>query len=147
MEIYAENRKARFDYEILNTYEAGLELKGFEVKTIKTGRANLTGSYVLIRNEQAWLINCDIPPYQPVNTPPDYDSKRSRRLLLNKSEIRELLGKSHEANLTIVPLKLYNKAGKVKLEIGLGRGKKKADKRETIKKREWQRLRRNIETR
>lgn len=147
MEIIAENRKARFDYEILGTYEAGIELKGFEVKAIKTGRVNLTGSYVLIRNEQAWLINCDIPPYQPANTPADYDSMRTRRLLLNKSEINELIGKIHAGGLTIVPLKLYNKDGKVKLEIGLGRGKKQADKREAIKQREWSRLRRNIETR
>ncbi len=147
METYAENRKARFDYEILDTYEAGVELRGFEVKAIKTGKANLTGAYVLIRNEQPFLINCDIPPYQPTNTPPDYNPTRQRRLLLNKKEVKELMGKTKESNLTIIPLKLYNKGGKIKLEIGLGRGRKKSDKRETIKQREWQRLRRKIETR
>ena len=147
MGVFAENRKAYFDYEILETYEAGIELKGFEVKAIKSGKVNLTGSYVLIKNEEAWLINADVPPYQVKNIPTSYNPQRNRRLLLNKSEIKELLGKTQQANLTIVPLKLYNKNGLIKLEIGLGRGKKKADKRETIKKREWSRLRLQIETR
>lgn len=136
MEIYAENKKARFDYEILDTYEAGVELRGFEVKAIKTGKANLSGAYVLIRNGQALLTNADIPPYQSLNTPEGYDPKRTRRLLLNKKEIAELIGKTKESNLTIVPLKLYNKGGKIKLEIDLARGRKKWDKREVIRKRE-----------
>jgi SsrA-binding protein len=132
----SSNKKAYFDYEILETYEAGIELRGFEVKAIKIGRMNLIGAYVLIRQNQAWLINADIPPYQPKNTPPDYDPKRTRRLLLKAEEIRQLIGKTNEQGLTLVPLKVYNKRGRVKIEIGLGRGKKKADKREVIKKRE-----------
>ncbi len=143
----ANNKKAYFDYEIIETYEAGIELKGYEVKSIKTGHINLAGSYVLIKDGQAWLLNADIPPYQPANMPSDYDPKHSRRLLLKSEEIQELVGKAHEKGLTIVPLKVYNKHRWVKIEIGLGRGKKKADKRESIKKREWFRIRRDIETR
>jgi len=135
----ASNKKAYFDYEILETYEAGIELKGYEVKSIKTGHINLAGSYVVIKDNQAWLLNADVPPYQPANMPSDYDSKRSRRLLLKREEIAELVGKVHEKGLTIIPLKVYNKHSRVKIEIGLGKGKKKADKREAIKKRETQR--------
>ncbi len=136
MKIIAENRKAYFDYAVVQTYEAGLELFGFEVKAIKTGRVNLAGSYAVIRDGEAFLLNADIPPYQPKNTPADYDPKRSRRLLLRRGEIKELLGARTGQRLTIVPLKLYSKGGKIKLEIGLARHKKKADKRETIKERE-----------
>ena len=130
------NKKAYFNYEILETYEAGIELKGFEVKAVKIGRANLVGAFVIIKNNEAWILNMDIPPYQVNNTPDGYEQTRTRKLLLNKNEIKELLGKSQEQGLTIVPLKLYSKNGKVKVEIGLARGKKSHDKRETIKKRE-----------
>ena len=135
----ASNKKAYFDYEILETYEAGIELKGYEVKSIKAGHINLAGSYVVIKDGQAWLLNADVSPYQPANMPSDYDSKRSRRLLLKSEEISELTGKAHEKSLTIVPLKVYNKHRLVKIEIGLGRGKKKADKREIIRTRETKR--------
>ncbi|MEK7114775.1 MAG: SsrA-binding protein SmpB, partial [Patescibacteria group bacterium] len=118
MGVLASNKKAYFDYEILETYEAGVELKGYEVKSIKTGHINLAGSYVVIKDKQAWLLNADIPPYQPANMPSDYDSKCSRRLLLKKEEINELIGKTHEKGLTIVPLKVYNKHRWVKIEIG-----------------------------
>src|SRR3990167_8191001 len=94
--IITTNKRAYFDYQILETIEAGVELKGFEVKAIKTGRINLAGSYVVIRNNEAWLINADIPAYQPKNAPIDYDSKRTRRLLLKKSEIKNLIGRSEE---------------------------------------------------
>jgi SsrA-binding protein len=137
--VIATNKRAYFDYEILETYEAGIELRGFEVKSIKTGRINLAGSYAIIRNNQAWLLNADIPPYQPKNTPEDYDSKRTRRLLLKKSEIKNLIGRIQEKGLTLVPLKVYTKHQKVKVEIGLGKSRKKADKRELIKKREVER--------
>lgn len=139
--VITTNKRAYFDYQILETYEAGIELKGFEVKAIKSGRINLAGSYVFIRNNQAWLLNADIPPYQPKNTPADYDSKRTRRLLLNKSEIKNLIGRVQEKSLTLVPLKVYTKAktGKIKIEIGLAKSRKKADKRELIKKREVER--------
>jgi len=140
----ATNKRAFFDYEILEAYEAGIELKGYEVKSIKNGRINLAGSYAVFKDNQIWLLNADVPPYQPKNTPTDYDSRRTRRLLLNKSEIQGLIGKIHEKGLTLMPLKVYTKNHKIKLEIGLGKSRKKADKREVIKKRETEReMRRN----
>ena len=135
----ATNRRASFDYEILETYEAGLELIGTEAKSVKSKQLNLTGSYVVIRNNEAWWINAAIPPYQPKNAPPDYDPARSRRLLLHRSEIRELIGKSAQRGLTIVPLKVYAKRARIKILIGLARHKKQSDKREAIRKRESQR--------
>ena len=137
MSLLAENKRAKYDYNILETYEAGIELLGFEVKSIKSGRINLSGSYVVIKENQAWLINADIPPYQPKNMPEDYDSKRTRRLLLKRAEINTLVGKTHEKGLTLIPLKVYTKnaSGRIKIEFGLGRSRKKADKREVIKKR------------
>ncbi len=135
----AVNKRARFDYEILETFEAGIELFGFEVKAIRAGRLNLSGSYVIIRGEEAYLINADLPAYQPLNTPADYDPKRSRRLLLRKNEIKELMGRVKESGLTILPLNVYTKTRFIKIKIGLGKSKKKSDKRETIKKRETDR--------
>jgi len=132
----ATNKRAFFDYQILETYEAGIELKGYEVKSIKTGRINLAGSYAVLKNNQVWLINADVPPYQPKNTPSDYDPKRSRRLLLRKTEIKGLIGQIQEKGLTLVPLKVYTKNRKIKIKIGLAKSRKKVDKRELIKKRE-----------
>ena len=137
--VIATNKRAHFDYEILETYEAGIELYGFEVKSIKSGRINLAGSYAIIRNKEVWLINADIPPYQPKNAPEDYDSKRTRRLLFGKKEIKTLIGKTVEKGLTLMPLKVYTKERKIKIEIGLAKSRKKADKRELIKKREAER--------
>ncbi len=137
--IITTNKKAYFDYQILETYEAGIELLGLEVKSIKTGRINLAGSYVVIRDGQAWLLNADIPAYQPKNAPPDYDSKRTRRLLLKKSEIKNLIGRTQEKGLTLTPLKVYTKNHRIKLEIGLAKSRKKVDKRELIKKRDIER--------
>lgn len=137
--IITTNKRAYFDYNILETYEAGIELKGFEVKAIKTGRINLAGAYAIIRDNQAWLINTDIPAYQPKNAPEDYDSKRTRRLLLKKSEIKNLIGRIAEKGLTLTPLKVYTKNRKIKIEIGLGKSRKKKDKRELLKKREAKR--------
>ncbi|MBI3420945.1 MAG: SsrA-binding protein SmpB [Candidatus Sungbacteria bacterium] len=133
------NRRARFDYEILETYEAGIELLGFEVKSVKIGHMQLNGAFSVIRNSQAWLTNATIPAYQPLNAPRDYDPSRSRRLLLHKSQIKALIGAASQRGLTIVPLKVYSKNGRVKILIGLARHKKKGDKREVIKKRESQR--------
>jgi len=130
------NRRAYFDYEILETFEAGIELFGFEVKAVKTGHINLSGSFAVIRNNEAWLLNATIPPYQPKNAPADYDPTRSRRLLLHKSQIKELIGSTSQKGLTIVPLKVYTKRNRVKVLIGLARHKKKTDKREVIKRRE-----------
>lgn len=135
----AENRRAYYDYQILETYEAGLVLRGYEVKAIKTGHVSLRGSYVVIKNGQVYLINAVIPPYQPANTPDNYDPERSRKLLLKQSEINSLIGKSKQKGLTLVPLRLYTKRGKIKIEFALGRGKRKIDKREEIKKREFKR--------
>ena len=141
MTDYSNNPKAHFDYEILETIEAGIVLEGFEVKSIKTGKASIKGSYVKILNNEPYLIGAVISPYQPANTPADYDPQRSRKLLLSKKQISALVGTSHAHGLTLIPLKLYNKKGLVKLLIGIARGKKKYDKRETIKKKDIERAR------
>jgi SsrA-binding protein len=133
------NKRAYFDYQILETYEAGIQLKGYEVKAIKTGHINLTGSYAVVKNNQLWLLNADIPPYQPKNIPKDYDPRRTRRLLLKSSEIKNLIGRVQEKGLTLVPLKVYTKNRRIKIEIGLAKSRKEFDKREVIKKREAQR--------
>jgi len=135
----AENRRARFDYEILENYEAGIELLGTEVKSVKAGQMNLAGSYAVIRGGDAWLLNAQIPPYQPKNAPKDYDPARTRRLLLHNKEIAELIGKLHEKSLSLLPLKAFIKHGFIKLDLGLGRSRKAKDKRDFIKKRETER--------
>ena len=132
----AHNRQAGFRYEIMEKFEAGIELRGFEVKAIKTGRINLAGAHVIVRGNEIYLINADIAPYQPKNTPADYDARRARRLLLTKKEIAELLVVERQKRLTIIPISVYSDKGKIKVEIAVARGKKKYDKRETIKKRE-----------
>ena len=132
------NKKAIFDYEILETFVAGIELLGHEAKSIKMGRFDLSGSHAVIRGNEAYLVGSTIHPFQVKNAPDNYDPTRTRKLLLTRKEINYLLGKLNEG-LTIVPIKSYNKRGFVKIELGLGRGKKKADKRETIKKREVER--------
>lgn len=130
------NKRAHFDYEILETYETGMELRGFEVKAIKSGRMSLSGSFAVIRGNEAFLLNAVVSPYQAANTPAGYEPERTRRLLLKKSEIQELIGKTAQKGLTLVPLKVYTKRSRVKCLIGLCRHKKQHDKRETIKKRE-----------
>ncbi|MEK7459597.1 MAG: SsrA-binding protein SmpB [Patescibacteria group bacterium] len=145
MANYAQNRKARFDYEILEKYECGIELLGTEVKSIRNGQISLEGAFVIIRGGEAFLINANIPPYQVKNAPKDYDPLRNRKLLLTKKELNELDGKQKNKSLTIVPISLYNKNRKIKIEIAEVKGKKKYDKRETIKKRDTDReLRRDI---
>lgn len=139
MKTINENKKAYFNYEILEKFEAGIFLTGQEVKSIKLGRINLAGSYVTIQDEEAFLIGTTIPPYQPKNCPSDYNPERSRKLLLKKSEIRHLIGKSKERGLTLIPLRVYTRKGKIKLEFGVAKGKKKFDKREKIKKKETDR--------
>ncbi len=131
-----ENKRAYFDYEILEKFEAGLELRGFEVKALKTGRGNLVGTRVLIRGNEAFVVNMDIPPYQPANAPKDYDPSRARKLILHKRELSYLEGKAATKGLTLIPISVYTKGNLVKLEFGVARGKKEYDKRETIKKRE-----------
>ena len=139
MASYAENRKARFDYEVLEKFEAGIELVGAEVKSVRGGQISLEGSFVIVRGGEAFLINANVPPYQPANAPKDYDPLRNRKLLLTKKEIGELEASGKNKSLTIVPISVYNKGRKIKVEIALAKGKKKFDKRETIKKRETDR--------
>ena len=145
MASYAENRKARFNYEILGKYEAGIEFLGVEVKSVRGGQMSLEGAFVIVRGGEAYLINSNIPPYQVKNAPKDYDPLRNRKLLLTKKELSELAGSEKNKSLTIVPISVYNKSRKIKVEIALVKGKKKFDKRETIKKRDTDReIRREI---
>ncbi len=139
MQILSENKKAHFDYEILEKFEAGLVLQGQEVKSIRGGHISLTGSYVVFKQEEPYLIGSKIPAYQPKNTPADYNPERLRKLLLNKKEINQLIGKSNEKGFSLIPLKVYTKDGRIKLEFGLARGKKKYNKKEQIKKRDAER--------
>ena len=134
--IVSDNRQARFRYEILETYEAGIELKGTEVKSIREGRVNLRDGFALIRDGEAWLLNVHISPYQSSSTYFNHDPLRNRRLLLHRKEIRKLIGKVEQEGLTLVPLKMYLKRGFVKISLGLGKGKKLHDKRETLKARQ-----------
>ena len=133
------NKKVTLKYEILEKYEAGIELLGHEVKTIKAGRGSLDGAYVIVRGGEAYLINVEIPPYQMANTPKSYDPRQNRRLLLTKKEIAELADYTDNRGLTLVPISMYNKGKKIKVEVGVARGLKKYDKREILKKRESQR--------
>jgi SsrA-binding protein len=139
MKVLAQNKKAYFDYQILEKFEAGISLIGQEVKAIKTGRISLKGSYALLKRGEVFLLGCNIPPYQPQNAPKDYNPERPRKLLLTNKEIKELIGKTKEKGLTLVPLRVYTKNGFIKVELGLAKGKKRIDKRETIKKREAER--------
>lgn len=139
MKVLAENKKAYFNFEILEKFEAGIILIGQEVKSLKLGGVNLAGSYVIIKGEEVFWVGSNIPPYQPENAPSNYNPERFRKLLLKKSEIKYLIGKSKQKGLTLIPLKVYTIGGKIKLEFGVGKGKKKIDKRESIKKREVER--------
>lgn len=135
----SRNKRVHFDYNVLEKFEAGIVLTGFETKAVKDGRFNLGGSYVIIRSNEAWLINADIPAYQPKNAPKGYEQTKTRKLLLTQKEIKYLTGKTETTGLTIIPLHSYLKNSRVKLEIGLVKHKKKEDKREGIKKRETER--------
>lgn len=139
MSALIENKKAYFNYEILEKLEAGLELRGFEVKSLRNKNGSILGARVIIRGGEAYVVGMEIPPYQPANTPKEYEPQRTRKLLLKKSEIKYLLGKAEEKGLAIVPLRVYAKGRVLKMDIAIARGKKKYDKRETIKKRESKR--------
>jgi len=139
MKIYSENKKAGFDYEILERFEAGVVLFGQEVKSIRTGHINLSGTFVTVRGGEAFLLGVKIPPYQPNNAGADYNEERDRKLLLNKKEIDYLAGKSKEQGFSLIPLKVYDNSGRIKLEFGLAKGKKKYNKKEKIKNRDIQR--------
>ncbi|OHA87005.1 MAG: SsrA-binding protein [Candidatus Zambryskibacteria bacterium RIFCSPLOWO2_01_FULL_39_39] len=134
-----QNKKAYFNYEILEKIEAGIELLGFEVKSLKKGQGSLEGGHITIRGSEAYVINMQIPPYQSGNTPNGYNPLRNRRLLVTKKEIERLSKEESQKGLTIIPISVYNKGRKLKLEIAMVRGKKKYDKRESIKKRDTER--------
>ncbi|MDP2734681.1 MAG: SsrA-binding protein SmpB [bacterium] len=135
----AENRKARQEYAILETFEAGLVLTGQEVKSVRKGLMQLAGAFVSFQRGELWLVGSRIPPFQPKNAPLNYDPARPRKLLLNKEELKALYGKSKQEGLTFVPLKVYTSHAFLKLAFGLARGKRKKDKRELLKKREAER--------
>ncbi len=139
MGVISINKRAAFDYEILERFEAGMVLTGQEVKSIKTGHISLAGAFVTLKGEEAWLTNSTVPPYKMAGKILNYDPTRPRKLLLHKKELSSLIGKIKQKGLTLVPLRVYTKGNKIKLEFGIGRGKKKYEKRETIKKREVER--------
>ena len=134
-----EHKKARLNYEVLEEFEAGLELLGHEVKSLRGKQGKLEGAHVIIRGGQAYLVGTHIPPYQAANTPKEYDPARSRRLLLTKKEIVTLAGAERQKGLTLVPLRVYNKGRKLKVLVAIARGRKKYDKRAVLKKRDTQR--------
>lgn len=136
MAQYAENRKAKFHYEFIETYEAGISLLGFEVKAIRAGKISLEGAHVIVRGDEAYLIGANIDPIQPKNVPKEYESNRNRKLLLDKKEIAKLGELEKKKGLTIIPISVYNKGNNLKVSIVVARGKKQFDKRETIKRRE-----------
>jgi len=134
----ATNRRARHDYYIEETYEAGVSLMGSEVKTLRGGKASLQDAYALVRNGEVFLVGAHIPPY-PQASIRNHEPTRTRKLLLHRGEIQRLIGKTAERGYTLIPLRLYFKRNKVKVELGLGRGKRKHDKREAIAAREAKR--------
>jgi SsrA-binding protein len=133
--LIAQNRKARHDYSVEDTYEAGLVLTGTEVKSLRAGRASLVDGYALIRDGEAWLLGVHIPEYTE-GTWTNHEPRRARKLLLHRSELLRLIGKTKEGGLTLVPLQLYFKDGRAKVEIALARGKKSYDKRADLAKRD-----------
>ena len=137
MPTLVKNPRAKFDYEILETFEAGIVLAGHEVKAVKKGQMSLRSAYVMVKNEEVFLINAHISPYQPKNMPKDYEPTQTRKLLLRKKEIKSLIGHTKQKGLTLVPMRVYTKHNRIKLEFGLGRGKRHYDKRDAIAKREF----------
>ncbi len=142
--IIAQNRKARADYELLDFYEAGLSLKGTEVKSLRNGQGQITEAYVGFTSGEAWLLNGMIPKYSHASDYMNHDERRSRKLLLHAHEIRQLKESVERDGLTVVPLKLFWKGGKAKLEIAVAKGRKKHDKRQAVKERDWNRQRQKL---
>lgn len=134
MSVIAINKKANHDYQILEKFEAGLVLNGQEVKSIKTKSVSLAGTYISLQDNEFFWIGANIPAYQPENASSNYNPERKRKLLLKKIEIRHLIGKTKQKGLTLIPLKVYTKKGKIKIEFGIAKGLKKTDKREKLKK-------------
>ncbi|KPK58360.1 MAG: SsrA-binding protein [Gammaproteobacteria bacterium SG8_31] len=142
--LIALNKKARHDYFIDETYEAGLALEGWEVKALRSGRAQIKEGYVLLKGNEAWLFGAHISPLPSASTHVSPDPARTRKLLMHRRQIDNLIGLVERKGYALVPLALYWKKGKAKLEIGLARGKKKYDKRATEKDRDWQRQKERI---
>lgn len=136
IKVVSDNRQARFLYEILQTYEAGIELQGTEVKSIRAGNVNLRDGFALLRDGEVWLMNVHISPYDKSSLFFNHEPRRTRRLLMHNWEIRKLIGQVEQKGLTLVPLKMYFKGSWVKITLGLGKGKKLHDKRETLKRRQ-----------
>ena len=134
-----EHKKARLNYEILEEFEAGIELFGHEVKALRAKLGKLEGSHIIVRGREAYVVGMSVPPYQPKNTPESYDPERSRKLLLTKKELATLGGFEGQKGLTIVPLRVYNKGHKLKVGLAVVRGRKKYDKRAVLKRRDAER--------
>ena len=139
IKVVCKNKKAYFDYFVDETYEAGLVLKGTEVKSLRLGRANLRDTFARIRDNEVYLVNLHISPYEQGDRFTQPDPTRTRKLLLNRTEIKKLIGKTKEKGYTLIVTKIYFKRGKAKVELGLARGKKHYDKRESIKKKDMER--------
>ena len=140
LKIISNNRKARFNYFFIEFFEAGIVLKGSEVKSLRDGKANISESYAFDERGEIYLVNSHIPSYKE-SSYNNHNPKRNRKLLLNKKEINKLIGRINKEGLTLIPTKLYFKKGKAKVEIAVAKGKKHHDKRHTIKKRDWERER------
>ena len=140
----AQNKRARHDYFIEDTYEAGLQLEGWEVKSLRAGRAQITESYVHVRDGEGWLIGAHISPLNTASTHITPNPTRTRKLLLHRNELDRLIGAVERKGYTLVPLNLHWSRGRAKLDIGLAKGKKQADKRATVKDRDWQRQKARI---
>ena len=139
MANYVTNKKARFDYEILDSFEAGISLLGTEVKSVRGGQGKLEGGHVVVRGGEAFLVGASIPAFQKANAPDEFDPERPRKLLFSKKELTKLEQESEKKGLTLVPIRLYNNGRNLKLEVALARGKKTHDKRESIKARDVKR--------
>lgn len=145
---YARNKKVNLNYEILDTFEAGVVLDGHEVKSVRAGHVTFEGSYISLRKGEAFLVSAGITPYQIANLPKEYDKERPRKLLLTQKQLRELAKQTESTGLTLIPVSLYNKGNKIKLEFALAKGKKKHDKREDLKKKEADReIKRSLKNR
>ena len=141
MSSIAENRRARFEYHIEERYEAGIVLQGWEIKAVRAGQVQLTDGYVVVRNGELYLIGCRINPLRSASTHVHPEADRTKKLLMHKAEIRRLIGKVEQKGFTLVPLNLHYKGGRVKAEIALAKGTAEHDKRNTEKKRDWERER------
>ena len=139
MPAIAENRRARFDYLLEETHEAGIVLEGWEIKAVRAGQVQLTDGYVVIRDGELFLIGCRINALRSASTHVHTEPDRTKKLLMHKDEIRRLVGKVEQRGYTLVPLNLHYKGGRVKVDVALAKGKARHDKRETEKKREWER--------